>query len=60
MKWCLDCHREPEKFIRPREQVFEMNWPPEGWNQAVEGPKLVQQYHVQTDGGLTNCYTCHR
>jgi len=22
MGWCLECHRNPEKFIRPREYVF--------------------------------------
>jgi hypothetical protein len=26
MKWCLDCHRDPAKFIRPREEVFNMEW----------------------------------
>jgi hypothetical protein len=26
MSWCLDCHREPEKYIRPREAVFSMGW----------------------------------
>src|SRR5213595_3785833 len=28
MGWCLDCHRHPEKNIRPREQVFNMNYDP--------------------------------
>jgi hypothetical protein len=22
MSWCLECHRNPEKFVRPREEVF--------------------------------------
>src|ERR1700682_5347875 len=28
MNWCLDCHREPEKYVRPREhdEVFKMDW----------------------------------
>jgi hypothetical protein len=26
MGWCLDCHRHPEQNIRPREQVFNMNY----------------------------------
>src|ERR1051326_2312224 len=26
MRWCLECHEHPEKFIRPREQVFSMDW----------------------------------
>src|SRR5437867_3826125 len=24
MRWCLDCHRAPEKYLRPREEVFNM------------------------------------
>ena len=24
MEWCLDCHRAPEKYLRPREEVFNM------------------------------------
>ncbi len=26
MEWCLNCHRAPEKFLRPRDQVFNMNY----------------------------------
>jgi hypothetical protein len=26
MGWCLDCHREPENNIRPKSQVFNMNY----------------------------------
>ncbi len=56
MKWCLNCHREPEKYIRPREAVFSMDYqPPE--NQMELGRKLVAEYKVQK---LTDCYTCHR
>jgi hypothetical protein len=56
MQWCLDCHRQPEKFIRPREFVFDMAWKPEGDQQTL-GKKLVQEYHVAT---LTTCSVCHR
>ena len=28
MEWCLECHRNPERFVRPREQVFSMDWQP--------------------------------
>ena len=24
MEWCLDCHRHPERYVRPREEVFNM------------------------------------
>src|SRR5881394_3502573 len=26
MEWCLDCHREPERFLRPRNEVFNMKY----------------------------------
>jgi hypothetical protein len=26
MEWCLDCHRHPERYVRPREEVFNMNY----------------------------------
>ena len=29
MEWCLDCHRNPEKFIRPREQVYNLSYDPQ-------------------------------
>ena len=54
MEWCLNCHRNPEKYIRPREEVFNMNYVPK--NQAVLGPKLVQLYGVRKQ---THCSACH-
>jgi hypothetical protein len=56
MEWCLDCHREPEKFVRPREHVFDMAWKPDE-DQMVMGERLVKEYKIQK---LTNCSTCHR
>src|SRR5437867_1800293 len=26
MGWCLNCHRNPEKYLRPRDQVFNLNY----------------------------------
>ena len=26
MEWCLDCHRDPGKHLRPRDKVFDMSW----------------------------------
>jgi hypothetical protein len=57
MKWCLECHRAPEKFIRPHEEVFNLNWA--ATNQLALGKKLVADYHVQTQQ-LTDCSMCHR
>jgi len=59
MAWCLDCHRNPEKNIRPREHVFEMAWKPTE-KQEEMGARLVREYHVLDPYQLTNCSTCHR
>ena len=57
MEWCLECHREPEKFIRPREEVFNVNYqPPE--DQEALGKRLVAEYNVNKRQ-LTNCSICH-
>jgi hypothetical protein len=26
MEWCLSCHREPEKFIRPQSEIYNTKW----------------------------------
>src|SRR5438105_381112 len=59
MKWCLDCHRQPQKYVRPRDKLYEMAWQTPA-NQNAEGAKLVAQYHIDTSGRLTNCSVCHR
>jgi hypothetical protein len=56
MEWCLDCHRHPEKNVRPRDKVFQMGWNA-GVGQASLGEKLVDEYQIKK---LTNCTTCHR
>lgn len=56
MEWCLDCHRNPARYVRPRDQVFNMAYQPPR-NQDVVGAELVKQYHIQS---LTSCSTCHR
>ena len=56
MEWCLECHRNPEKFVRPREQVFNMDWQPPS-DQIALGQKLVRQYKIES---LTSCSVCHR
>src|SRR5246127_3837321 len=56
MEWCVDCHRNPERYVRPREQVFSVDYQPPS-NQAELGTRLVAKYHIQK---LTSCSTCHR
>jgi hypothetical protein len=58
MDWCLDCHRAPEQYIRPRNEVFTMGWEPPA-DQAALGPQLVAEYGIHVDQ-LTDCSVCHR
>ena len=58
MEWCLDCHRQPEKYIRPREEVFNMTWQPPA-DQLIQGQRLIEAYQVNT-AQLTDCSVCHR
>jgi hypothetical protein len=59
MEWCLDCHRHPEREIRPREEVFNVAWQPPA-DHVTAGRKLVQEYHVKDATTLTSCSVCHR
>lgn len=58
MAFCLDCHRNPEKYIRPKEEVFNMKYryPP---NQQEKGEELVRLYNIHKEQ-LDDCWTCHR
>ena len=57
MEWCLECHRHPEKYVRPREHVFDMEWQISASEQGKLGPQLVKDYHIQK---RTDCSVCHR
>ena len=56
MEWCVDCHRNPERYVRPRDQVFSVTYEPPV-NQEELGTRLVADYQIQK---LTSCSTCHR
>jgi Cytochrome c7 and related cytochrome c len=56
MEWCIDCHRSPERYVRPREAVFSVDYQPPA-NQLELGERLVAEYRIQK---LTSCSTCHR
>jgi hypothetical protein len=59
MDWCLECHREPERFVRPRDRVFEMGWEP-AQDQLTIGRQLVDEYEIAPAERLDDCYVCHR
>jgi len=72
MEFCLDCHREPEKQLRPRESVFDMTYEQPSSDKPVTlsgqkftdqlalGKFLKNQYHVRSVRDITSCNTCHR
>jgi hypothetical protein len=56
MEWCLECHRYPERYVRPRDRVFDMEWEPA--DQLALGSKLVKEYRIKQNN--TSCSVCHR
>jgi hypothetical protein len=56
MEWCLDCHRAPERYLRPKGEVFSTSYRPPA-NQLELGRRLMAEYGVQTQ---VSCSTCHR
>jgi hypothetical protein len=72
MEWCLECHRAPEKYLRPRDQVFNMRYEQPSALQPVTvdgkeytdqfslGTDLAQKYKLRTVTDITSCSTCHR
>ena len=59
MEWCVGCHRAPEKFLRPRAEVFNMAYEPPA-DQMELGLRLKTEYHVASKEHLTSCSVCHR
>jgi hypothetical protein len=59
MEWCLDCHRAPEKYLRPRSEVFNMAYRAPA-NQLEVGMALKKEYRVPGIEHMTSCSVCHR
>ncbi len=56
MSWCLDCHRNPDMHLRPREQLTNMSWvPPADQKEFAERVRKEKQVAPPTD-----CSGCHR
>jgi hypothetical protein len=56
MEWCLECHRNPERFLRPKSEVYNIAYEPPA-NQLELGRTLVKDYNVKPQ---VTCSTCHR
>ena len=59
MSWCLDCHRNPQKVLRPRSEITTMGYVPAGDQEEI-GTKLMHDYNTPDVRVLTSCSTCHR
>ncbi|QDU72692.1 cytochrome c3 family protein [Mucisphaera calidilacus] len=69
MGWCIECHREPEKHLRPLDQVTSMTYhlelPKVGDETDEEaqlriGLELKEKYNIHSIAYMTSCSTCHR
>jgi hypothetical protein len=56
MEWCINCHRNPQDYVRPRSEITTMGYQP-AKAQSELGPELVKEYAINPP---LNCSTCHR
>src|SRR3954467_7003084 len=72
MEWCLECHRAPEKNLRPRDQVFNMRYQQPTTDSPVVvdgtsytdqlslGKDLIHKYKLRSPMDISSsCSTCH-
>ena len=59
MEWCIACHRAPEKFIRPKSEIYNMDWQ-DGDIDTADREKLKADYRIRSKEMMTSCSTCHR
>lgn len=56
MGWCLECHRDPNPYLRPLDEVTNMAWMPSKEQQA-----FARQVRAERDiNPSTDCSVCHR
>jgi hypothetical protein len=56
MQWCLNCHRHPERNLRPLSEITNMEWAPDRPQEEL-GRELQAQLDVHPS---TDCSACHR
>jgi hypothetical protein len=57
MEWCLDCHRDPSRYVRPLDQITTMGYVRPA---SLNGADLVRDYRIAGVAELTSCSVCHR
>lgn len=56
MGWCLECHRAPEKHLRPKDKVYQLDWVAKE-NQIEMGLRLKEEYKINPK---EHCSVCHK
>jgi len=56
MEWCVDCHRNPARHLRPQEDIFNRRWRPD----AKSEEERTVEYAIRDPELLTSCSVCHR
>lgn len=57
MKWCLDCHRDPDEAIRPVELVTNLGWNPnEAELSSIYREELTKAFEQVSDDGFVKFF----
>jgi len=59
MEWCIACHRDPGKYIRPKSEVYNMDWQ-DGDITSEQRTQLKADYKIRSKEMMTSCSVCHR
>ena len=59
MEWCVACHREPEKNLRPKAEIFNTKWDINNLSDD-ERLQLKVDYKIRGKQLMTSCSMCHR
>lgn len=59
MKWCLECHNNPENYLSPKDQIYKGDETVSKILSVSQRKMLFDSYHID-QSQLNNCYTCHR
>jgi hypothetical protein len=57
MSFCLDCHRNPEQYLRDPKDVYNLDYEASAAVQQRDGNKFVHDWNVLPSQG---CSACHR
>jgi hypothetical protein len=59
MEWCISCHREPQRYIRPKSEIYNMDWQDTDLT-SKQRLDLKAAHKIRSTELLTSCSTCHR